>query len=81
MNLVRPQSLILKANLLVIILPHLTPVSLYITETLTVPPNLTTMVTIGFGIVADITNPIVTMVARFGGVVRVSVIQRLTSVR
>ena len=33
------------------------------------------------GIVADITNPIVTMVARFGVIVRVSVIQRLTGVR
>ena len=33
------------------------------------------------GIVTDIINPIVTMVARFGGTVRVSVIQRLTGVR
>ena len=33
------------------------------------------------GIVADITNPIVTMFARFGGTVRVSVIQRLTGLK
>ena len=52
--LVRPQKLILKANLLVIILPYLTPVNLSITEALTVPPNLANMVTIGFVISATI---------------------------
>ena len=33
------------------------------------------------GIVADITNPIVTMFARFGGTVRASVILRFTGVK
>ena len=52
--LINSQNLIPKANLLVIISPHLTPVSLSITQTLTIPLNLATMVTIGFVISATI---------------------------